>query len=105
MQLLLVFLTVNVVSSILIGKIDNCSYVAAAALTLRFNGTSCDACLCETLLLYSSTFVALNCYGNGWQCDLFLNRSNLFDMLLNRNSACYIYPDVTRSTTLAGMML
>ena len=105
MQLLLVFLAVHAVSSILIGKMDNCSYTAANASTMRFNGTNCDSCVCDALLLYRSSFVALNCVGDGYQCELFVNESASSDWLLSRNSTCYFYPELTRSATLSGMML
>ena len=46
----------------------------------RFNGTSCDSCLCDALRLHSPSFLALNCYESEGQCELFFNYSHSYNM-------------------------
>ena len=91
-------------STIHIGTMKNCTYAPTIAPLLRFNGTQCYACLCNALLWYNTSFLAMNCYNNGQLCELFSNYSASFSMLLNRNSTFYFYPSLPPIIPNPGMI-
>ena len=96
MKLAWVILFLDAASAILIGSLKNCTYAAPDVVPFRFNASSCESCVCDALRLYSSSFLALNCFGNGAQCELFFNYSHSFNMMDNEDAMFLFYPDLPR---------
>ena len=104
MELLMLLLIADVVSSITIGTIENYTYTPVNAPSLAFNATTCDSCLCNAFLHHSQPFVALNCFNHGQLCELFFNYSTPFSLLPNQSSTFYFYPNPPPIATTPGRM-
>ena len=102
MQLLWMLVFVDAVSSMLIGSLENYTYAAPNAVPLRFNGSSCQSCLCDALRLYNASFLALNCYKNEGQCELFFNYSHSYNMKYKENTTFLFYPSLPRMVGPTG---
>ena len=103
MKLFVAVLLVDVVSSITIGRIDNCAYASVNASVLRRNGTTCRSCLCEGWSRFTPPFLVLNCFNNGQQCELYSNYSTPFSMISNQSSTFYFYPDLPPIVSTLGI--
>ena len=105
MKLFVAVLLVNAVSSITIGRIDNCAYAPMNASVLRRNGTTCRSCLCEAWSRFTPPFLVLNCLNNGQQCELYSNYSTPFSVVPMQNATFYFYPDSPPVVLPLGMHL
>ena len=90
------------VSSVLVGRIDNSTYVANDAPLLSFMSSSCSACLCRALTFYDVTFVLLKCFDNGRACDIFSRNSNMLELQSRSNSTLFFYPNLPPKNPTAG---
>ena len=97
---MIVFL--DAMSAISIGSLENYTYAAPKAIPLRFNGSSCQSCLCDALRLYSPSFLALNCYQNEGQCELFFKYSYSYNIKYQENTTFIFYPTLPRMVGPTG---
>lgn len=93
MRILIFIVLLHICRAINISKILNYTYQPSDGVKILFNGSTCDACLCEAFTHYNSTISAVNCFSSGQRCEIFLNYSTNYTMIHDQNGIFYFYPE------------